>query len=389
MKAPREQRVAVVGGGIAGLTVAVALLRKGFDVHVYEAAPSYASVGGGHWLYGNALQTLEQVGVDLVRDMQARGKGFDGFLFTTNRGRRLLFERTAPFAARVGYAPIVLHRKDIIEQLAKHVPPERLHFGKRLARCRGDTLEFEDGTTAPAPIVIGADGIHSRVRTEALGPIAPRDSGQVGLWGVSAQALPEDTGRLFMEMWGDGVRVGFTYVGTGEVYWFMVVRDRAIPDSPEAIKAFILDNGAAFPDSIMAVVENTDAAQIHHTPLFDVSPIRRWHSDRAVCLGDAVHACTPNLGQGGCQAIEDAYWLAEMLDRHQSAEAAFAAFQRVRYRRTSAVMYLSRWLGNLAQAKGRVLGALRYAATWLLPVLLLRPLLMWIMTLPQGWERRD
>ena len=233
MGALKQIPVHVVGGGIGGLTVAVALIKRGFDVHVHEAAPSYAQVGGGHWLYANALKTLETIDPGLAADMVARGKHFDGFCFMTNTKQPLFFESTTPYIPRPELAPIVILRADIIDQLARRVPPDRLHFGRRLARCTEDTLFFEDGTEIQAQIIIGADGIHSVVRRDRLGTPPARFSGQVGLWGISDFELPEGTASLFTEMWGDGIRMGFTYVGTGGVYWFMVVRGAEIPTDPD------------------------------------------------------------------------------------------------------------------------------------------------------------
>lgn len=380
----RSTRIVVVGGGIGGLTVAAALVRKGFDVHVVEAAPSYADVGGGHWLYVNALDALDRIDPGIVDDLTALGAGFDGFLFTDRHDRRLLFEGTAPYG-RAGRAPLVLHRKDIIEQLARRVPADRLHFGRRLAAVRDGQLVFEDGSTMDAPVIVGADGIHSRVRRDVLTTRSPRFSGQVGLWGIGPGPLPAGTGRLFQEMWGDGIRFGFTNVGASGVYWFMVVRSAAegIPAGPADRKAFVLARAKDFPDALQEVVRRTDATRIQTNPLYDVTPLWRWHTESVCVIGDAAHACTPNLGQGGCQAIEDGYWLAEMLDREPTPARAFAAFQRKRWWRVAVVVFASRWLGRFAQSSGWLGWRVRNALVWMTPAAVLRPVLRWIMT-PRG-----
>lgn len=379
MGALKARSVSVVGGGIGGLTVGVALLKKGFDVHIYEAAKSYAHVGGGHWLYANALDTLRKINPEIPVDMAALGKRFDGFCFKTVGGQTLLFETTGPYTPSPDLAPIVMHRADIIGQLAKRVPAERLHFGKRLKQCTSDTLTFEDGTEVKADIIIGADGIHSVVRREVLSQKPARFSGQIGLWGIGDYTLPADTGRLFTEMWGNGLRMGFTYVGTEGVYWFMVVRAQDVPTDADERKQFILDRGAVFPREMVEVVRATPAEGIHTNPLFDVAPPGRWHLGNVCCLGDAVHACTPNLGQGGCQAIEDGYRLAEMMVEHDDLEAAFSAFTRLRLRKTRAVVFLSRFLGELAQLRGWLLGSVRALVVRLTPVFFIRPVLKWIM----------
>ena len=373
--------VHVVGGGIGGLAVAVALIARGFDVHVHEAAPSYEHVGGGHWLYANALHALSCIDPELSSDMVALGKRFDGFCFMTPSKRRMLFETTTPYTPSPELAPIVVRRHDIIDQLARRVPAGRLHFGRRLKNCFADRLVFEDGTVVEAPIIIGADGIHSVVRSDRLGLGPARFSGQVGLWGISPFELPADTGRLFTEMWDDGIRMGFTYVGTEGVYWFMVVKGEEIPDDPHARKQFILDRGEVFPPQMLEAVRQTEASAIHSNPLFDFAPPSCWFSGNAVCLGDAIHACTPNLGQGGCQAIEDGLALAQQMSAHDDLEVAFRAFQKQRLRKTRAVVFLSRWLGELAQLRG--VSRLRFWWLRLTPVWLIRPVLKWIMCPPR------
>ena len=379
MDAVKAGPIQIIGGGIGGLTVGIALLRRGFDIQIYEQAPSYAHVGGGHWLYANALHTLQRIDPEIARDMRALGKGFDGFHFATPDLRTLFFESTSHYTPSPELAPIVIHRANIIDQLARRIPPRRLHFSKRLERCTPDRLFFEDGTEVEANLIIGADGIHSRARRDLLTRVPARFSGQVGLWGISDHQLPADTGHYFTELWSSGLRMGFTYVGNEGVYWFMVVRGDDIPTDPQLRKRFILERATPFPAELVEAVQKTPADVIHTNPLYDMAPPRRWYTDTACFLGDAVHACTPNLGQGGCQAIEDALCLAEMLSAHDAPRDAFAAYQRARFIKATSVVYLSRWLGNMAQLHG-ALARLRNLVVWLGPSWMPRPVLQWIMS---------
>jgi 2-polyprenyl-6-methoxyphenol hydroxylase-like FAD-dependent oxidoreductase len=232
-----------------------------------------------------------------------------------------------------------------------------------------------------APIVVAADGIHSVVRRDRIGGHAPRFSGQTGLWGIGPGTLPGDAARHFTELWGDGVRMGFTAVTGGAVYWFLVVRERELPTDLEARKALVLDRAAPFPAALVSAARGTPADRIHVNPLWDLSPLRRWWVPGAVGLGDAVHATTPNLGQGGCQALEDAVALAGALDTHPDPSDAFAAYQAARWRRASAVTLLARWLGDLAQLGGP-LRHFRNVLVGTTPAALVRPVLRWVMTPP-------
>ncbi|MCA9489498.1 MAG: FAD-dependent monooxygenase [Myxococcales bacterium] len=416
MRPEQAGTVHVIGGGIGGLAVAGGLHARGFDVHVHEQAPSFAHVGGGHWLYANALRALDRLGPGLAAEMSARGHGFDGFHFATPGLRTLLLESTAPYTPSPELAPVVLHRADIIDVLRARVPAERLHFGRRLEEVRPDGLQFSvkaagptrkspydqklvirwnqrgnlprgvgpavdrfaDGTELRPDLLLGADGIHSRVRP-VISERRPSFSGQTGLWGIADLVLPEAFGRHFTELWSDGLRMGFTTVGGGglrRVYWFMVVREE-VPDGDDARKAFVLERATAFPAELVEAVERTPAAGIATNPLWDMSPPRRWHDDTVCCLGDAVHPCTPNLGQGGCQALEDAACLAECFVSEATPALAYAAFQRRRWWRTFAVVHLSRNLGRLAQSRGFA-ARLRDLVVGGSPSWAPRPVLWWI-----------
>jgi len=384
---PQKPKITIVGGGIGGLTSAICLLRKGFEVEVYEAADSYKNVGGGHWLYGNALQTLHEVCPDIVKTMRSKGYKFDGFLFTDNKKREIMYKSVAPFVPSEPFAPIVLQRADIINILAAQLPKSCLHFGKRLLSLQEEhkTLEFTDGTVVSYEVLIGADGIHSPIRTKIFGNIHPNNSQQVGIWGISDKKLPDDDRHLFTELWGDGVRAGYTYVGTGEIYWFMVVRAKDMPKGDFEILDFLRDSGKDFPTDVMQLILDTEPDKIHINPLFDLPIMKKWFVKDICCIGDSAHACTPNLGQGGCQAIEDGYWLAEMLDRHENTEKAFYHFQKKRFRKARAVVLLSRWLGKIAQSKGILPRWFRNTIIRYHPVRLVESVLKWIMTLPKRY----
>jgi len=302
------------------------------------------------------------------------GQPFAGFHFATLRGTTLLHEKTGPYAPP-GRAPVVLHRADIIDQLQRRIPRERLHFGHRLERIAGKTLHFDDGTTQTCELLIGADGIHSRVRQALLTDRPPRASGQIGLWGISPGTLDLPNARCFNELWGNGVRMGFSYVGQAGVYWFTVVRTPP-PKDPDARLAFILEHARGFPEGVLNVVRRS--GHIHATKLWDVPPPTRWHTDWVCCIGDAVHACTPNLGQGACQALEDAACLSELWQSVPDPETRFARYQRQRRVRATAVVYLARWLGMMGQIRGPLRWA-RNAVVWATPAWVLRPALRWIM----------
>ena len=169
-------------------------------------------------------------------------------------------------------------------------------------------------------MIVGADGIHSRVR-ELIAPGARLVySGQTCYRGIAAMELAEP--RRCVETWGGPLRAGYSTIAPDEVYWFAPMLAEAGAASRAGERA---DLYAAFPDPIPAILRATDPAHIVQTDLWELAPLGRWSAANAVLLGDAAHAMTPNLGQGGAQAIEDAWVLADTLAKHEHLDAAFAA----------------------------------------------------------------
>jgi 2-polyprenyl-6-methoxyphenol hydroxylase-like FAD-dependent oxidoreductase len=360
----------VIGGGIGGLTAALALRRRGIDAEVYEAAPALQPVGKGIWVPTNAMQVLDRLG--LAGAVREAGCGLERIEVRTVEGLVLMAVDVREFAARYGHLTVSIHRADLVHALAGALPAEALHLGKRLvdfaASADGVSARFEDGSEARGDVLIGADGIHSAVRERLFGPVPLRYSGQTCYRGVAALALPADLAQTCLEVWGGAARFGFSAVGPGQVYWFAPVRAPA--NSPQrtgpALSEELAERYARFPAPIPAIVRNTPPDEIVRTDLYDIRPLARWWRGRVALLGDAAHAMTPNLGQGGAQAIEDAYALAGQL-AGRPPEPAFAEYQRVRKPKADRVARTAWRLGQAAHLPPGPLRSLRDLALRLTP----------------------
>lgn len=343
--------IAVIGGGIGGLTAAIAFRRKGLDAHVYERAPALREVGAGIWMPPNAMQVFDRLGI--AADVQAAGQP----IVTAeihDRDAGLLQRMDIGAAARAfGFTNTALHRAALQQVLARHVGEDTLHLDHELSaleqlddRVR---LTFANGSTLEARIVIGADGARSTVRAHLFPNARLRYSGQTSYRGVTRYVLPAAFQEVSREIWGPGCRFGFSAIGEAGVYWYAT---RDVPEGetePAAeMKRRLITLARGFPEPVPELVATTDADALTRTDLHDLSPLRTWHRGRVVLLGDAAHATTPNLGQGGAQAVEDAYVLAEQLAAHADHAAAFAAYERVRMPTAHRVVRVSRRLGRLA-----------------------------------------
>ncbi len=313
--------VAVVGGGIGGLTAALSLLRAGIDVEVYEQASALGEVGAGVQVSPNASRVLHAVG--LADALAATGvKPLAWHQRRWDDGRTLLRSPLAePLEATFGFPHYQIHRADLLAALAEAVPAERIHLGRRLDGLvdHGDHVEarFADGRRVVADALVGADGIHSQVRHTLFGPEQARFTGCAAYRGlVPADQLAELELEVTAQVWmGPGRHFVHYFVRNRELVNFVAVveQDRWTRESwtdrgdiREALEAF-----EDWHPQVRAILGAVDETFIWG--LFDRAPLRRWSVGRVTLLGDACHPMLPFMAQGAAQAIEDGATLAGCL----------------------------------------------------------------------------
>jgi 2-polyprenyl-6-methoxyphenol hydroxylase-like FAD-dependent oxidoreductase len=364
-------KVLVIGGGIGGLAAGLALRRRGIEAEVYEAAPELRPVGKGIWVQTNAMQVLDRLGLSGA----VRGAGWPLARIQVRdaAGRVLMDVDLAPFEARYGHPTVSIHRAELVRVLADALPAGTLRLGRRYAGhtadARGVTVRFDDGTEARGDVLVAADGIRSAVREHLVPGVTLRYGGQTCYRGVADMDLSADLARSCWEVWGDHARFGFSGIGPGQVYWFGPVPAPAGEPAPTgaALRAELDRLYAGFPGPIPEIVRRTPVGEVIRTDIHDFRPIRRWWGGRVVLLGDAAHAMTPNLGQGGGQAIEDGYVLATALAEKPTPAEAFAEYQRVRMPKARWVVDTARRFGRMAHLRGRFARRLRNTAVRLTP----------------------
>jgi 2-polyprenyl-6-methoxyphenol hydroxylase-like FAD-dependent oxidoreductase len=228
-------------------------------------------------------------------------------------------------------------------------------------------LSAVDGTSAEGALLVGADGLCSRVRKQLLADGPPRYAGYTSWRGLVAADL--DPSDEAVESWGRGSRFGIVPVGGGRVYWYATAN--AEPGADDQGRAALAERFAGFHPPVPSLIEATLPASIVRTDIHDRPPARRWSHGPVTLLGDAAHPMTPNLGQGGCQAMEDAFVLAAALAEEATVAGALARYERERLRRANRIVSLSRRFGAVAQWRSalacavRDLGA-RWTPGWLL-----------------------
>lgn len=359
----------IVGGGIAGLAAAIAFGRQGWEVEVLERSEQLTEVGAGLSLWANALRALDALGVgDQVRS-RALEEGSAGIRDT--KGRWL--SRLDADAVRTRYgSPVMIHRADLLEILRAAVPESALRTGISVSEAHTDGTVSHSAGTSTGDVVVGADGIRSVVRRAVCGEIEPRYSGYTALRVVITPTEPlVDMGAT----WGRGERFGFAALTDGRVYAFAAVN--AAADAPSGGLAELRRRFGDWHQPIPSLLAAADANDVLQNDIYDLPPLKTFVAGRIALVGDAAHAMTPNLGQGACQALEDAVVLAKIA----TTDPDLTRYDTERRPRTQMIVKRSARLGTVGQLAAPPVVAVRNAVMRLMPASLqfkaLAPILEW------------
>jgi salicylate hydroxylase len=351
----RTARIAVIGGGIGGLTAARALQRRGFEVAVYEAAPELKEIGAGVALGPNAMKALRSL--DLEEAVRAVAWESEFQLLRNWRSGRVISKtpRRGFLSARFGATGCSAHRADLLDVLSAALPKDIVKLG---ARCvgvetgeNGASARFTDGTEIEADVIVGADGIHSVVRASLFGPDAPRFTGKICYRClVPVDAIPGGMSSTDNATWlGPHGAVVVYLVRRGELVNVAAHYDN---DSwteeswiRECSRAEVIDNYRGWHPDLLRIFS---AAERHYKwALYDRDPLPQWTKGRATILGDAAHPMLPYLGQGACQAMEDGCVLASALaSMPDDPRGALLLYERARLPRASRVVLTARARGE-------------------------------------------
>jgi 2-polyprenyl-6-methoxyphenol hydroxylase-like FAD-dependent oxidoreductase len=339
----------IIGAGIAGLTLGVALRQAGIEAEVYESAKTLEPIGAGIWMAPNAMQVFQRLG--LAAQVAAAGVGVERISIVGADLRTITSAEQNGLKEKFGFNIIAIQRAELHRILLSAFGGSALYLGKRLQTIESHSAMpkalFEDGSSATGSFLIGADGIHSATRKAVLGDLPLRRTGQACWRGLAEFELPEQFRRSTVEMWGRKSRMGVADVGHGKAYWFLVKScgNRREPSS-NGIKTELLDIVTGYADVATALIRATGVDAITEVELEDLPPRLPWSRGSVCLIGDAAHPMTPNMGQGGAQAVEDAYCLARSLSQYADIAKAFEAFQARRFARVKAIVNTSFRLGS-------------------------------------------
>ena len=354
----------IIGGGIGGLAAAVALRQANIEAVVFERAFELRGVGAGVALWANATKVLRRLG--LYGPIREAGAEIGGEVRSWS-GKELFSFSAADLRRRFGEANLAIHRADLHAALLSALPESMLHLDAELVGLeqdgRGVVAHFAGGRQEEGDLLIGADGLHSAVRARVLQDGPPRYAGFTAWRGILEDAdgiVPEGIG---LNVWGRGSELGLTNLGRNRAYWYATRNaPEGEPENPAGRREEVLGllEERRHPNNpFRAAVEATKETNILRTDLYDRDPVGSWGTGRVTLLGDAAHPMTPSLGQGACQAIEDAVELADALHGTKHIPDALRSYERRRIGRTNAVVRRSRHMGRLMQSENPIVCGLR------------------------------
>jgi len=361
----------VIGGGICGLTTAIALIRSGHRVRVFEAAKELREAGAGVVLGTNAMRALHALGIhDAVK---ASGSEITSMSLCEANSVPIAEMDTLKFAQLSGFSNVAVHRADLQRILLEHLPRATVQLGSVFERFEQRdeqvTAYFADNGRATADGLLAADGIRSRARFQVFPNSFPRFAGYTCWRGVvDGSALRLPAGRSF-EFWGGVHRFGYVPLAAGQVYWYACTNS-PVPNNPVFSGWRIGDlqrHFAGFASPVPELLARTPDDRLLWNDILDIKPVKNFADGRVLLLGDAAHATTPNLGQGAGQAVEDAAILSRCLQGTRALPQCFLEFDRQRRSRTTKIVNMSWQLGKMAHLKSPFLSNLRNMAMRRMP----------------------
>jgi 2-polyprenyl-6-methoxyphenol hydroxylase-like FAD-dependent oxidoreductase len=361
----------VVGGGIGGLTAAIALRRIGIEAMVFERADKLREIGAGLALAANATRALGKLGlVDALREIGVPVRVAE---FRSWRGEVLSRVPVSELAEKVRSESAAVHRADLQAVLLRELGEGAVRLGAECVgfeqESRGVRALFAGGWEERGDALIGADGLRSAVRARLLGDGGPRYAGYTAWRAVVTPGRELIPAGAACEYWGRGTRYICAQVGEGRVYWAVSKNAReGEKDVPGATKDALLGLLRGWHGPIRQLVEATEESAILRTDIYDREPLgKRWGAGSVTLLGDAAHPMTPDLGQGACQAIEDAVVLAGCLREEGDVEDTLRLYEARRSGRTAQIIRQSRRIGRIAQLEKPLLCYLRDTALKAIP----------------------
>jgi 2-polyprenyl-6-methoxyphenol hydroxylase-like FAD-dependent oxidoreductase len=361
-----EAKIAIIGGGISGLSTAIALQKKGIKVSVYEKDTVFNGPDSGIVLSGNAIRSFYIMG--LGPSLLANGLAADQCCLKSDSGKVIAtFDYHAP-----SHIPnyLFIQRSELHKILTDALEPDSLYPGKKLEDFKQDgkkiTLHFSDGTETETDYLIGCDGGDSPIRTK-LKPDSKLTFSGYACWRGFIEN-PAIFNIPYTETWGPRGRFGIAPLPDNQLYWYAFKKlEHSKVDMPNWTPIDLLFNFFYYHDPIQQILESTKQENILYDELYVLKPLEQFHFENILLMGDSAHASLPNIGQGASQAIEDAVYVSKWITSEKTIDHAFEMYNKHRQERMKIVENETKIYGLAARVDFPVLCSLRNKLLQLTP----------------------
>ena len=340
--------IAIIGAGMGGLTTGIALKKFGHRVTIYEQAEQILPVGAAISLWSNGVKCLNYLG--LTEQVAKLGGQMNDLAYIDGLNGEVMTQFSlAPLIEEVGQRPYPVSRAELQNMLMDAFGRQDIQLGKKMVSIedKGQHVEigFQDGSTASAELLIGADGTHSMTRQYVLGKqVERRYAGYVnwnGLVEISEDLAPAQQWTTFV---GEGKRASLMPVAEHRFYFFFdVPLPAGLENQRSEYKILLKQYFSGWCSQVQRLIDSIDEQKTNRVEIHDIEPFTQFYKGRVVILGDAAHSTTPDIGQGGCQAMEDAVYLARALQINTlGLEDALKRYQNKRNERANELLLRAR-----------------------------------------------
>lgn len=340
--------VVIIGAGMGGLTTGIALKKFGRQVRIFEQTEKILPVGAAISLWSNGVKCLNYLG--LTEKIAKLGGQMDDLAYIDGLTGDVMTQFSLrPLIEEVGQRPYPVARADLQNMLMDEFGRDQIYLGKKMVSLEDKTdfveVHFADGSSTQADLLIGADGTHSLTRAYVLGQqVQRRYAGYVnwnGLVEISEDLAPAQQWTTYV---GEGKRASLMPVADGKFYFFLdVPLPAGLDNNRDEYKKLLKQYFVDWCQPVQQLIERLDPQKTNRVEIHDIEPFNQFYKGRVVILGDAAHSTTPDIGQGGCQAMEDAIYLARSLQINTlGLEDALRRYQNKRNERANELVLRAR-----------------------------------------------
>lgn len=359
--------VVIIGAGMGGLTTGIALKKFGHQVRIFEQTEKILPVGAAISLWSNGVKCLNYLG--LTEKIAKLGGQMDDLAYVDGLTGDVMTQFSLrPLIEEVGQRPYPVARADLQSMLMDEFGRDQIYLGKKMVNLedKADFVEvhFADGSSTQADLLIGADGTHSMTRAYVLGQqVQRRYAGYVnwnGLVEISEDLAPAQQWTTYV---GEGKRASLMPVADGRFYFFLdVPLPAGLENNRDEYKKLLKLYFADWCQPVQQLIERLDPQKTNRVEIHDIEPFSQFYKGRVVILGDAAHSTTPDIGQGGCQAMEDAIYLARSLQINTlGLEDALRRYQNKRNERANELVLRARKRCDVTHMKDETVTQAWYA----------------------------